>query len=107
MHDMAADALLDCTGRGDGVLDQFAGSGTTILAAEKLGRIGLASNMNLDMSMSPSRGGRDRQSWKRRSPAMDAVLRRSAPLARTLRKAFGGEGARGGQMAAGPESGHA
>jgi len=28
------------TGRGDVVLDQFAGSGTTILAAERVGRIG-------------------------------------------------------------------
>ena len=37
---LVADALLDCTGRGDVVLDQFAGSGTTILAAEKVGRIG-------------------------------------------------------------------
>ena len=36
---MVADALLDCTARGDVVLDQFAGSGTTILAAEKVGRI--------------------------------------------------------------------
>ena len=38
---LVADALLDCTARGDVVLDQFAGSGTTILAAEKVGRIGL------------------------------------------------------------------
>jgi DNA modification methylase len=37
---LVADALLDCRGRGDVVLDQFAGSGTTILAAEKVGRIG-------------------------------------------------------------------
>jgi DNA modification methylase len=36
---LVADALLDCTARGDVVLDQFAGSGTTILAAEKVGRI--------------------------------------------------------------------
>jgi DNA modification methylase len=36
---MVADAVLDCTARGDVVLDQFAGSGTTILAAEKVGRI--------------------------------------------------------------------
>ena len=35
---LVADALLDCTARGDLVLDQFAGSGTTILAAEKIGR---------------------------------------------------------------------
>ena len=38
---LVADALLDCTARGDVVLDQFAGSGTTILAAEKVGRIGV------------------------------------------------------------------
>lgn len=35
---MVSDALLDCTKRGDVVLDQFAGSGTTLLAAEKTGR---------------------------------------------------------------------
>ena len=33
--------------------------------------------------MSPSSGGRDRRSLRRRLPATDAVLRRSAPLART------------------------
>jgi DNA modification methylase len=36
---LVADALLDCTARGDIVLDQFCGSGTTILAAEKIGRV--------------------------------------------------------------------
>lgn len=36
---LVSDALLDCTARGDIVLDQFAGSGTTILAADKVGRI--------------------------------------------------------------------
>ena len=36
---LVADALLDCTAPGDMVLDQFAGSGTTILAAERIGRI--------------------------------------------------------------------
>ena len=35
---LIADALLDCSARGDAVLDQFAGSGSTILAAEKVGR---------------------------------------------------------------------
>jgi DNA modification methylase len=39
---LVADALLDCTARGDVVLDQFAGSGTMILAAEKVGRIAYA-----------------------------------------------------------------
>jgi hypothetical protein len=35
---LIADALLDCTARGGVVLDQFMGSGTTILAAEKVAR---------------------------------------------------------------------
>jgi DNA modification methylase len=35
---MVADALKDCTRRGDIVLDTFAGAGTTILAAERVGR---------------------------------------------------------------------
>jgi predicted RNA methylase len=39
---LVADALLDCTSRGDVVLDQFAGAGTTILAAEKVGRTAYA-----------------------------------------------------------------
>lgn len=38
--DMIADAILDCTRRGNIVLDAFLGSGTTILAAHKVGRIG-------------------------------------------------------------------
>ncbi len=35
---MVADALKDCTRRGDIVLDTFAGAGTMILAAERVGR---------------------------------------------------------------------
>jgi DNA modification methylase len=35
---MISDAIKDCTGRGDIVLDCFVGSGTTVLAAEKVGR---------------------------------------------------------------------
>jgi DNA modification methylase len=35
---MVADALKDCTRRGDIVLDTLAGAGTTILAAERVGR---------------------------------------------------------------------
>ena len=35
---MLADAIKDCTRRGDIVLDTFCGSGTTILAAERVGR---------------------------------------------------------------------
>jgi DNA modification methylase len=36
---MVADALLDCTARGEIVLDPFLGSGTTLMAAERVGRI--------------------------------------------------------------------
>ena len=35
---MVADAILDCTERGDIVLDAFLGSGTTVIAAERTGR---------------------------------------------------------------------
>lgn len=43
---LVADAILDCTHRGDLVLDGFLGSGTTLLAAEKTGR--MAAGMELD-----------------------------------------------------------
>lgn len=36
---MVADALMDCSGRGDIVLDAFLGSGTTLIAAQRTGRI--------------------------------------------------------------------
>lgn len=36
---MIADAILDCTARGDIVLDPFLGSGTTLMAAERTSRI--------------------------------------------------------------------
>lgn len=36
---MVADAILDCSARGDIVLDAFLGSGTTLLAAERTGRV--------------------------------------------------------------------
>lgn len=36
---LVADALLDCSARGDIVLDPFLGSGTTLIAAERTGRI--------------------------------------------------------------------
>jgi DNA modification methylase len=36
---MVVDALLDCSARGDIVLDSFLGSGTTLIAAERVGRI--------------------------------------------------------------------
>jgi DNA modification methylase len=36
---LVADALLDCSTRGDIVLDSFLGSGSTLLAAERVGRL--------------------------------------------------------------------
>ena len=35
---LVMDALLDCSNRGDIVVDSFLGSGTTLLAAERTGR---------------------------------------------------------------------
>lgn len=45
---MIADAILDCTSRNDMVLDPFLGSGTTVIAAERTGRI--CYGMELDPS---------------------------------------------------------
>ena len=45
---MVADAILDCTARGEIVLDSFLGSGTTLMAAERTGRI------NFSIEISPA-----------------------------------------------------
>lgn len=37
--ELVMDALLDCSRRGDIVVDSFLGSGTTLLAAERTGRV--------------------------------------------------------------------
>ena len=37
--EMIADAMLDCTGHGDRVIDCFLGSGTALIAAERTGRV--------------------------------------------------------------------
>lgn len=39
---LVMDAILDCSHRGDLILDPFSGSGTTLIAAHKTGRIGAA-----------------------------------------------------------------
>jgi DNA modification methylase len=43
---LVRDAILDCTQKGDAVLDLFSGSGTTIIAAESVGRRGFATELD-------------------------------------------------------------
>ena len=43
---MVADAITDCTARGEIVLDAFVGSGTTLIAAERVGRVGYATELD-------------------------------------------------------------
>lgn len=50
---LVADAILDCSRRRGLVLDCVAASGTTLLAAERTGRVGYG--IELDPSMSTSR----------------------------------------------------
>jgi DNA modification methylase len=55
---LVADAIKDCTRRGDIVLDTFAGSGTTIMAAERWDAMLARSNSILISSMPPFAAGR-------------------------------------------------
>lgn len=43
---LVRDAIMDCTAKGDAVLDLFSGSGTTIIAAEQAGRRGFATELD-------------------------------------------------------------
>lgn len=67
---LVADAMRDCSRRGDIVLDPFMGSGTTILAAERVGRI--AYGLELDPRYVDAAVRRWQDFTKR-----DAVLRSS------------------------------
>jgi DNA methylase len=130
---LVADALLDCTARGEGVLDQFAGSGTTILAAEKVGRIGFGIEYEPgyvdvaikrwqkstkleatlagdgrsfeDIGTARSKSNDAPQHHHSKPDASQVQAKRVADLG--ARIAVGGEGAQGEEMAAGSESGHA
>ena len=60
---MVADAILDCTARGEIVLDAFLGSGTTLIAAERIGRrcCGLELDLRLRGQDHLALAGADRQ----------------------------------------------
>ena len=60
---MVADAILDCSARGDIVLDAFLGSGTTLIAAERTGRrcYGLELDPGLCRHDHPPLAGADRR----------------------------------------------
>jgi DNA modification methylase len=55
---LVADAIMDCSARGDIVLDPFLGSGTTVIAAQRTGRTGYGMNLILAMSIPSCAGGR-------------------------------------------------
>lgn len=44
--DMVADAIIDCSFRGNNILDSFLGSGTTLIACEKTGRFCFGSELD-------------------------------------------------------------
>jgi hypothetical protein len=130
---LVADALLDSTARGDGVLDQFAGSGTTILAAEKVGRIGfgleyepgyvdvaikrwqkltkleatLAGDGRSFEDIGAARSNSNDTPQHHGSKSAAAQSHQESATDPKAATAFGGEGEYGGRIAAGPESGHA
>jgi DNA modification methylase len=103
---LVADALLDCTSRGDAALDQFAGSGTTILAAEKVGRIGFG------LEYEPAYVDVAIKRWQRLTK-LEATLdgdgrsfeKIGAARSSSGDASYGGE-ARNGQTDASSESGH-
>jgi hypothetical protein len=84
------------------VLDQFAGSGTTILAAEKVGRVGF----RVDYEPQTRSNSSDAPHLRRLRPVAGHSQPKSATAHRTT-IAFGGEGGFGGRIAVESESGHA
>jgi DNA modification methylase len=65
---LVADAMKDCTRRGDIVLDPFLGSGTTVLAAERVGRRGYG------LELDPLYADAVIRRWQRESKC-DAILK--------------------------------
>jgi hypothetical protein len=65
---LVADALKDVTAPGDVVLDTFLGSGTTILAAERVGRPALAPEIDPKYAAIAVRRGRQLQGVRPYTP---------------------------------------
>ncbi len=96
---LVADALRDCSIKGDLVLDVFLGSGTTLLAAEKIGRIcyGLEYRPRLRRGLPAAVGevhqargdtGR-RRCHLRRSPREATAIRSPGPVEPSIRAGWG------------------
>ena len=108
---LLADALLDVTARGDIVIDPFLGSGSTLVAAEKTGRRCRGVEIDplyVDVIIRRYQAETGREAMleatsetftalaaRRRDERADGSARPNS------RNALRGEGARGGQMAAG------
>jgi hypothetical protein len=78
LAEMVADAILDCTARGDVVLDPFLGSGTTLIAAERTGRVCFGIELEPRYVNTIIRGGRSSRALR----LFTTALARRLPSAR-------------------------
>ena len=73
---LIADAILDCSKRGAIVLDAFAGSGSTLLAAERTGRRGVGIELKPHYVTQSSSGSTDFTASRPSTPNRVRALRR-------------------------------
>ena len=99
---LVADAIKDCTRRGDLVLDAFAGSGTTLIAAENTGRVAYA--LELDPGYVEVAIARWEKLTGRSAVHAESGLTRTALAA--ARGIAGDSSSDGEQKVAGAEVGH-
>jgi DNA modification methylase len=83
---LIADAIKDCTTRGDIVLDPFMGSGSTTLAAEKVGRRAYGVEYEPRYVDVAVRRWEPSRRWKPSSMATDALSPRWEPSVRSRRR---------------------